>query len=296
MNLLELQIQSFLTKAVQEPQQINEALVTEFGELCKSAFRKQFMEERENKFRLRMSNIGRPSCVLQNAKLNSPKEPLGYNHILKMLIGDLAEAALITVIKAAGVEVESTNTKVSLSIGGNRIDGSTDLSLREQTGTLGVYDIKSASAYSFNNKFQTWETVLKDDPFGYGAQGFGYAKDTPNARFRGWIVFEKATGEVKVVTTPTDEREYAELEALVLSKAESTIQTILHSDTVEKLPTQEETWYGKPTGNTVLNRNCVFCEYKMSCFPNAIYMKNPKSKGSTDWRWYTDIKTDAEAK
>ena len=64
------QLQNFLAQACKEPVSMSDDIVEEFGELCKSALRKQFTEEREKKFRIRMSNIGRPICQLQMEKLH----------------------------------------------------------------------------------------------------------------------------------------------------------------------------------------------------------------------------------
>ena len=44
------QLQNFLAQACKEPVSMSDDIVEEFGELCKSALRKQFTEEREKKF------------------------------------------------------------------------------------------------------------------------------------------------------------------------------------------------------------------------------------------------------
>lgn len=287
MNLFELQIQAYLTKALAEPQPPNEELLESFGDACKAAFKKQFFDGREEGFRLRMSNIGRPTCVLQNEKEGIKGDPLGYNHIMRMLIGDLAEAALLVIIQLAGIKIEQPTSKVCADIAGHSIAGTPDFIASFPDGKE-VYDVKTASPYAFNNKFVNAETVVKDDPFGYAAQGFGYARAL-NMRFGGWVVLEKSTGEIRVVETPRDVKAYSAMEELTFNAVESSLGVVFSDAPVQKKDPMPETWYGKETGNTVLNKSCVLCQFRSTCWPNATYCKNPKSKSSTDWRWYTEM-------
>ena len=64
MNRHQAALFSFLSKAVRGEAEMPPHVIEEFGELCKKALEKQF-SKREEGFRLRMSNIGKPLCQLQ---------------------------------------------------------------------------------------------------------------------------------------------------------------------------------------------------------------------------------------
>ena len=53
-------VQLFLAEANKASVPLSSTIVNEFGEMCKAALMKQFVEPREKEFRPRMSNIGRP--------------------------------------------------------------------------------------------------------------------------------------------------------------------------------------------------------------------------------------------
>ena len=58
-------VQLFLSEANKASIPISSTIVQEFGEACKGAFIKHFIEERGKEFKPRMSNIGKPLCQLQ---------------------------------------------------------------------------------------------------------------------------------------------------------------------------------------------------------------------------------------
>ena len=76
-----------------------------------------------------------------------------------------------------------------------------------------VDDIKSASDWSYRNKFDSFDTVSADDAFGYVGQLAGYAKAV-GKKAGGWWVVNKANGSFKYV--PADnidvDKEVAKLE------------------------------------------------------------------------------------
>ena len=61
-----------------------------------------------------------------------------------------------------------------------------------------VDDIKSASNWSYTNKFHSYETLAESDGFGYIAQLAGYAKAS-GKQVGGWWVVNKANGDFKYV-------------------------------------------------------------------------------------------------
>ena len=74
-------------------------------------------------FRLRMSNIGRPSCQLWFER-NKPETalPKPTTFVMNMMLGDIVEAVFKGLLKEAGVEYGDSET-VSLDIGDHTING-----------------------------------------------------------------------------------------------------------------------------------------------------------------------------
>ena len=88
-----------------------------------------------------------------------------------MLLGDIVEAVFKGLLRASGVQFED-NGNITLDLGDNKtIKGEYDLILDGK-----VDDIKSASPWSYNNKFVNLETLKQGDSFGYIPQLVGYAK------------------------------------------------------------------------------------------------------------------------
>jgi len=205
MNDILHKVQLYLSKATKEPVKISDKLVEEFGEACKSALRKQFTEERRSGFKPRMSNVGRPLCQLQMEAQNIKGEGQPYNVKMRNTFGDLIEALSIFVLKSAGVKIEDEQKSVKYKFNGSAIEGRYDVKINKK-----IWDIKSASPYSFKNKFGEaggFETVVKDDAFGYVSQGYLYS-ESEKLPFGGWIVINKSTGEWVVCETPLLDDEY----------------------------------------------------------------------------------------
>tara|TARA_R110000868_G_scaffold185637_3_gene427641 strand:- start:24 stop:458 length:435 start_codon:yes stop_codon:yes gene_type:complete len=120
-------------------------------------------------------------------------------------------------------------------------------------------DVKSASDWSYRNKFESYDTLQKSDPFGYVGQLAGYAKAS-GKKVGGWWVVNKANGNIKYV--PAD--------GLVLdeqiAKLEKTVETVNDNKFERCFAPVPETFRGKPSGNVVLNDNCKFCDFRFSCF------------------------------
>ena len=203
MNDILLKVQTYLDKSNKDAVEISDTLLEEFGEACKSALRKQFSEKRREGFKPRMSSIGRPLCQLQMEAKNVKGEGQPYNVKMRNTFGDLVEALAIFVMKSAGVIVKDEQKKVKLKFKESEIEGRLDVKIDEK-----VWDIKSASPYSFDKKFGSgFEEVAKDDAFGYVPQGYLYS-ESEKMPFGGWIVINKSTGEWTVCETPIDDNEY----------------------------------------------------------------------------------------
>ena len=285
-------VQSFLKMATDDSVAVSDKLIDEFGEMCKDAFRKQFTDKREKSFRARMSNIGRPLCQLQMEKSNAKPEGQPYNGKMRNAFGDLIEALAVTIIKASGIKVDSTQKSVSYNIDKSKIDGTYDIEIGKS-----IYDIKSASPWAFEHKFGDeggFNSIVEDDSFGYLSQGYLYS-ESENKRFGGWIVINKSTGEWLVTETPTEDEKYKNI-AINLSK--ENLHALDEGKPFRRCFSDiEETFRKIPTGNKVLGIVCSFCPYKFPCWgkDKLQYLPQQQSKGkSPKWVYYTEVNNPRE--
>ena len=279
-------VQLYLDRVSKEPAKISDKLVEEFGEACKLALQKQFSEKRRDGFQPRMSNIGRPLCQLQMEVKNIKGEGQPYNVKIRNTFGDMIEALAIFVLKSAGVEVKDEQKNVKYKFNGTSLEGRLDVKIDSK-----VWDIKSASPYSFEKKFGTaggFEEVVKDDAFGYASQGYLYSA-SEKIPFGGWIVINKSTGEWTVCKTPLADEEY---KVKAIKTAKENLKALKNKVPFKKCYEDiEETYRTKKTGNRVLGTVCSFCPYKLPCWGSKLQLlpqqqsqgKNPK------WVWYTEV-------
>jgi hypothetical protein len=234
-------------------------------------------------FNLRMSNLGRPLCQLQNEKIDSALVSDGgksaksrdpYNHILRMIIGDATEIAVNVIVKASGVNITNSKSKHEVMINGKRVPGEDDIEIDGK-----VYDIKSASPYAYSHKWnEGWNGVYYGDSFGYVAQLWAYAEKDPD-KMGGWIVVDKSSGELKVVEAKPTIDQLKELEKGV----SYTVEAITNDLPFQKLFEPEvETYYKKETGNHIVPFVCTFCSYMGKCWPDATFEQKIGSKP----KWY----------
>ena len=285
-------VQSFLKMATDDSVAVSDKLIDEFGEMCKDAFRKQFTNKREKSFRARMSNIGKPLCQLQMEKSNAEPEGQPYNNKMRNTFGDLIEALAVTIIKASGIKVDSTQKSVSYNMDKSKIDGTYDIEIGNS-----IYDIKSASPYAFEHKFGDeggFNSIVEDDSVGYLSQGYLYS-ESENKRFGGWIVINKSTGEWLVTETPTEDEKYKNI-AINLSK--ENLHALDEGKPFRRCFSDiEETFRKIPTGNRVLGIVCSFCPYKFPCWgkDKLQYLPQQQSKGkSPKWVYYTEVNNPRE--
>jgi len=172
-----------------------------------------------------------------------------------MMLGDIVEAVFKGLLKEAGVEYEG-DKKVTLDLDENTsVSGTYDIVIDGA-----VDDVKSASNWSYNNKFESFDTLSKGDSFGYVAQLAGYAKAS-GKRAGGWWVVNKANGEFKYVpATGLDvEKEVANIK--------NTAEAVEKNEFNRCFEAVDETFRGKSTGNKVLSTECGFCRYRFACWP-----------------------------
>lgn len=258
---------------------VTDAMIDEAVEAFRDSLKKQFTRTAEP-FRLRMSNIGRPLCQLQKESAGVEKNRKDYSFVMKMLIGDAVEAAMGVVIKASGVNLTGSKTKVKLKVGETNVHGEDDIEIDNK-----VWDIKSSSRWAFDNKWKHGFNAIYDgDTFGYVAQLYGYAK-AQDKEVGGWIVVNKETGEILVVeATPTK----AQLKQVQenIEFTERAISTNLPFK--RQFQDEEETFYKKTTGNRTLPITCTYCDFLKDCWPDAVLKKQALSKAVNPKNiWYS---------
>lgn len=265
---VELILHQFMESALKGEASISKENVEQIASDIADAVNRQFNETKNrSNFRLRMSNIGRPACQLWFEK-NKPETatPMPYNFLMNMLLGDIIEAVFKGLLREANVEYTESD-KVTLVLDEDtKIDGSYDLILNGA-----VDDVKSASGWSYDNKFESFDTLKESDGFGYIAQLAGYAK-AANVKAGGWWVVNKTNGEFK----------YVKADSIDVDEEINTIykqvQKVLNNTFERQYEPIDEKFRGKETGNKVLNDKCKFCSYRFECWPTLQYKEAVMSK------------------
>lgn len=251
-----MMIHQYLENATSGKSAMSQETIEQVAVDIKDALNRQFNTKRDEKFRLRMSNIGRPSCQLWFEK-NKPETalPKPTTFIMNMMIGDIVEAVFKAILRESNVKFENSE-EVTLEIDEKTtISGSYDLVMNDA-----VDDIKSASDWSYKYKFDSYETLHSGDSFGYVGQLAGYAQASKK-KAGGWWVVNKANGQFKYVPAHIDmDKE--------LDKVKKNIKAVDSDELVRCFEPEPEMFRGKPTGNMVLNKNCTFCSYRQSCWEN----------------------------
>ena len=256
----ELAIHQYLENAANGKSSMSDETIDTVAREVAEALKRQFgSSNKRGEFRLRMSNIGRPTCQLWFEK-NKPDTalPKPTTFVMNMMLGDIVESVFKAVLKESNVAFEDTD-QVSLPVGDSNdtnISGSYDLVIDGA-----VDDVKSASDWSYRNKFESFDTLKSGDSFGYVGQLAGYAKAS-GKKAGGWWVVNKANGAIKYI--PADN---LDMEA-ELDKLKSTVETVNTNEFKRCFSPVPEFFRGKPTGNMVLNDSCKFCDYRHECWSN----------------------------
>jgi len=267
----ELAVYTYLQKAMAGEATMTEEVADLVASDVKAALNKQFNSEPRGEFRLRMSNIGKPKCQLWFEK-NDPegKTPLPPHFLINMILGDIVEAVFKGLLRAAGQDFKD-NENVTLKLpNGQEIKGEYDM---EMDGKID--DVKSASPWSFKNKFADFGTLSKGDSFGYVSQLVGYAT-AAGKDVGGWWVVNKGNGEFKYVdASEVDTKE--ELKKIVA------VTDYIENDhpferCFEPVP---ETYRRVPSGNLVLSSSCKFCDFKHKCHPTLKTLPSRVSKAAS---------------
>jgi len=251
----ELALHQYMENAVKGKSAMSDDTIEQVADDVADAIKRQFGSGKtRGDFRLRMSNVGRPTCQLWYEK-NKPEVALPFptTFVMNMMIGDIVEAVFKGLLKEAGVKYNDTE-KVTLDLGTTRINGSYDIVINDA-----VDDIKSASDWSYRNKFESYDTLAAGDGFGYIGQLAGYAKAS-GKRVGGWWVVNKANGQFKYV--PASGLDIDE----EINKIKDTVTTVEENKFERCFEPVPEKFRGKETGNQILNDGCRFCAYRFDCW------------------------------
>lgn len=252
----ELKVHQYLSNLKSGGSTLSKEVIEQIVEDIRNALVRQFVNKRDGKFKLRMSNIGRSYCQLWFDK-NKPETaiPHSTNFVINMMIGDIVEAVFKGLLVQSGVTFEN-GKDVSMDLGdGCVITGTPDLIIDGK-----VDDVKSASPWSYENKFKDYDTLAEKDSFGYVAQLAGYAK-AAEVQPGGWWVINKANGEFKYVQATSICVED------ILGATKELHQELEANEFRRCYDAIEETFRKKPTGNLILGRECGWCNYRYSCWP-----------------------------
>jgi hypothetical protein len=254
----ELALHQYMTDAVNGKSTMAEDTINQVALDVADALSRQFGKGKSrDAFRLRMSNLGRPTCQLWYDK-NKPEValPLPTTFMMNMMLGDIVEAVFKGLMKEAGVNYED-GEHVTLELDdGTSINGTYDIVVDGA-----VDDVKSASNWSYTNKFESYDTLAKGDSFGYVSQLAGYAKAS-GKKVGGWWVVNKANGAFKYVPANNLDLDTE------IAKIQKTVETVDNNKFERCFEPVPETFRGKETGNKVLNNGCKFCAYRFDCWDN----------------------------
>ena len=250
----ELALHKYMDDATRGKSTMSEDTAKQIAEDVRQAVLRQFGGTGKREFRLRMSNLGRPTCQLWFDK-NKPETalPRPTTFVMNMMLGDIVEAVFKGLLREAGVRYEEPE-HVTLELDGASVNGTYDIVIDGA-----VDDVKSASHWSYTNKFESYDKLASGDGFGYVGQLAGYAKAS-GKDVGGWWVVNKANGQFKYVPASG-----LDLDTEV-AKIQTTVDTVKENRFERCFAPVEEKFRGKETGNKVLNDGCKFCSYRFDCW------------------------------
>ena len=131
------------------------SIAMQAGREVEEAIKNAFTPYKENRG-LRMSGIGRCERAQWYNYKGHTQEPIKGEVYLTFLQGHVLEAVLVALVKLSGHEITEQQKKQTIE----GINGSQDCTIDGE-----LVDIKTASAWSWDNKFT--ETGIDGDAFGY---------------------------------------------------------------------------------------------------------------------------------
>ena len=228
---------------------LSEDEIERTGENIKEALRQwSNPSDRNARFNIRMSNIGRPSRQLWFENKHPNESNLIPSNHIRFLYGHLLEEVVLMFARMSGHKVTDEQKEVVV----DDVKGHIDCKIDGE-----VVDIKTASRMSFN-KFKDG-TVSEDDPFGYLAQLSSY-EEAEGTEDGGFLVIAKDTGELCFYQPDNMDKPNIK-ERIKNLKLELSLDT---PPDMCYAPVPE----GRK-GNMRLPRQCVYCNYKFECYKDS---------------------------
>ena len=234
---------------ITDGQEIPDELLETLAQKIKGTIKTWATPQNHNKFRLRMSNIGRPARQLYYSQQGSKEIKHSPETQIKFLYGHILEDLLIFLVKLSGHKVTDEQKEVQV----DGIEGHMDCKIDGE-----VIDIKTASSYAFK-KFKNG-SLREDDPFGYISQLSGYerAEGTDNG---GFLAMNKESGELTLYQP--EELDKPNIQSLIGRITEVLIDS-------DNPPAKcYNTLSAGTKGNRKLPMGCVYCSHKFECHKDA---------------------------
>jgi hypothetical protein len=224
--------------------EVPDELLNELGQKIARTIKTWSTPQHHNKFKLRMSNIGRPARQLYYSQKDTQEIKHHASTQIKFLYGHIMEDLLIFLTKLSEHAVTDEQKEVLV----DGVLGHMDCKIDGE-----VIDIKTASGFGFK-KFKN-KTLAEDDPFGYVSQLAGYerAEGTDNG---GFLALNKESGELTLYQP--EDLDKPNVNTLI-SNIESVLKGEAPPDKCYK-PIKSGS-----KGNMKLPMGCVYCSHKFVC-------------------------------
>ena len=222
----------------------------EVEEAIKNAF-----EPYEQKTNLRMSGIGRCERAQWYAVKGYTPEELDGSVYLTFLQGHVLEAVIVALVKLAGHRIEDQQKKHTVE----GINGSQDCTIDGE-----LVDIKTASAWSWDNKFTP--TGIADDGFGYIKQLSAYGKND-NREHGYFLALNKNKSTLKLCKQELEQ----DVDTFIVD-----LKDKMESDTPPMRLAKATTLTKQ--GEEKLCMTCAFCNFKNDCYGSLIARPIPSGK------------------
>ena len=223
---------------------IPDNLIDDLGRKIATTIKTWATPQNYNKFKLRMSNIGRPTRQLYYSQKDASRISHHPSTQIKFLYGHIMEDLLIFLTKLSEHKVTDEQKEVIV----NGIVGHMDCKIDGE-----VVDIKTASGFGFK-KFKN-KTLSENDTFGYISQLAGYerAEGTENG---GFLAMNKESGELALYQPEDLDKPNVDI---LINKIEN---ALLQDNPPDKC---YKPIASGSKGNMKLPMSCVYCAYKFKC-------------------------------
>ena len=231
------------------------SIAMQAGREVEDAIKDAFTPREDNKG-LRMSGIGRCERAQWYSYKGHTPEPIKGDVYLTFLQGHVLEAVLVALIKLSGHTVTDQQKKHTIE----GVHGSQDCTIDGE-----LVDIKTASAWSWENKFK--ESGIADDAFGYIKQLSAYGKE--DKRKKGYFL---ALNKNKSTLNLCEQELEQDIDTYIVD-----LKAKMESDTPPMRLANATTW-NKAKTEEKLCMTCAFCGFKEDCFGSLEARPIPSGK------------------